>query len=308
MWSEREAFGFRLQSPPDLTRFTTMPNIILYHVPPSFYSQIARLALRELGVDFQETVVAPGPPTFESYAPWYMSLNPNGTVPTLLHGEHPVPGSDKIVRYADTTLSEDTLAPDSSAEREKMEEWVAKLEGISIRELSYGAEKTKALGQRVNRMRLKNLAKRKARNPAMAAAYDRKIKDISDFSKRALQPETLKTHLQNLTRVLDEMDAWLNSHPWLAGDTYSLADTVWTVGVARLRMLGQEPLRERPHLGEWYERVKSRPSFAAADVWERFKPEVMARVLLKKFGPKLALIVAALLFGGYLLLAHFGGE
>ena len=44
-----------------------MPEVILYHVPPSFYSQIARLALAEKGVARKSIHIAAGPPTFESY-------------------------------------------------------------------------------------------------------------------------------------------------------------------------------------------------------------------------------------------------
>jgi len=282
-----------------------MPDLILYHVPPSFYSQIARLGLRELGVPFLEKVVAPGPPTFESYAPWYMALNPMGTVPTLLHGDQAVPDSEQIIRYAEANLSEETLTPTHPLESEKMEEWIQKLGEVPIRELSYGADNTRSLGQRVNRMRLKNLSRRKEKNPALASMYERKLEDISGFSQRAMDPKILQAHLERVDLILDEMDHWLKSHLWLAGDSYSLADTVWTVGVARLRMLHLEPLTERVHLADWYERVRSRPSFEAADVWERFKPEVMVKVLVKKFGPRLFLGAAGLFGVGYLILFLF---
>ncbi len=61
-----------------------MSDLILYHIPPSLYSQMARLALAGKAVPYKSHYIAGGPPTFESYKPWYIRLNPGGTVPTLV--------------------------------------------------------------------------------------------------------------------------------------------------------------------------------------------------------------------------------
>lgn len=57
--------------------------IELFHIPPSFYSQIARLALEKVGLSWVDKWIIAGPPTNENYRPRYMRLNPSGTVPTL---------------------------------------------------------------------------------------------------------------------------------------------------------------------------------------------------------------------------------
>ena len=59
----------------------------LYHVPPSFYSQVARLVLTEKQIAYRAVAAVPGPPNFGTYRPWYMRLNPMGTVPTLVRGD-----------------------------------------------------------------------------------------------------------------------------------------------------------------------------------------------------------------------------
>ncbi len=271
-----------------------MPDVTLYHVPPSFYSQIARLTLHELEVPFKAKVVAPGPPTFETYKPWYMKLNPMGTVPTLVHDKHVVPDSDAIMRYAVETLSSVKRIPDAAEAKDAMEHWNAALRAIPIRELSYGAEDQREMGQRVNRMRVRNLETRGKMRPDMAAIYAKKVEDIQGFAERAVDDDVVSGHREQVARRLDEMNALLDGQPWLAGDSYSLADTVWTVGVARFMMLKLDPLEGRPALGDWYERVKARPSFKAANVWEYFDATAMLLMLGRKFLPQLLLIASGI--------------
>ena len=81
-----------------------MPEVTLYHFPPSYFSQIARLVLAEKGVAWRSKFIAPGPPIFESYKPWYMRLNSGGTVPTLVHRSHCIPETIDIVRYVDAAF------------------------------------------------------------------------------------------------------------------------------------------------------------------------------------------------------------
>lgn len=42
---------------------STVSKPVLYHVPPSFYSQIARLAFVETHVNYDSVYALPGPPS-----------------------------------------------------------------------------------------------------------------------------------------------------------------------------------------------------------------------------------------------------
>jgi glutathione S-transferase len=268
-----------------------MSEVVLYHVSPSFYSQIARLALCELGVAFEARLAAPGPPTFDTYQPWYLALNPMGTVPTLVDGERAVPDSDAIIRYAAEHLSTVNLEPEDPALLGLMEAWMADLRALSIRELSYGAENKKKAGAGINRIRLKVLAKRREKHPDLAEVYTRKIEDIRGFAERSVDPGTVAGHIRGVSQKLDELDALLSDQDWITGATYCLADTVWTVAVARFIMLDFDPLNSRPALAEWYARVKARPSFRQADVWETFRILGMLTMIGRRF--RLPLMVGA---------------
>jgi len=83
-----------------------------------------------------------------------------------------------------------------------------------------------------------------------------------------------------------ELDRALRDREWVAGATYSLADALWTVAIARHKVLELHPLQGRPALTAWYRRVKARPSFDSADVWERVKPLKMLAMVARNLWPR----------------------
>jgi glutathione S-transferase len=198
----------------------------------------------------------------------------------MLHGERAVPDSIQIARYVDANFEGPALLPADP----KVEHWISALLDIPIRELSYGGKKA-AMGARVNAWRLRVLRKRREKYPEMAAVYDAKIEDISGFRGKALDDAHVDELRARVAGFLDQMESALGSHTWLAGNDYTMADVLWTVAVARFFMLELDPLAGRPHLTEWYVRVKSRPSFEEADIWEAMQFAKLAPVVARKVLP-----------------------
>jgi len=264
-----------------------MSKPVLYHVPPSFYSQIARLALAETHVSYDSIYVLPGPPSFESYAPWYMHLNPDGCVPTLVHEGNTLPDSGDILGYLGTRFPEQGLWRDA-VDNGEIDVWVDALYAVSFRELSYGSPKVLKFGIWINEKRLSNLRTRRRNNPQLAKIYSAKIADIEGFSANAQNFDHMHCTRRNLERSLNGLDEALTSNDFLVGEVYSLADLVWTVGIARLMMIGMSPLEQRPGLQAWYERVKARPSFRQAGVMEHFQPSALLRVLWARFSSRIS--------------------
>ncbi|MCB9746377.1 MAG: glutathione S-transferase family protein [Alphaproteobacteria bacterium] len=267
-----------------------MPSLELFHIPPSFYSQVARLALEEKGAPWRSVLAPPGPPSFDTYQPWYVAIHPEMTVPAMRHGERTLGGSLAIARYVDAELPGPSLTPEDPSE---MERWLTDFEGISVRELSYGAIGG-ALPQQMNAMRLRVLRRQRARTPALREAYDAKIADIEGFAANAADPVIVQGHRDKADALLDRLETSLAARPWVAGESYSLADVAWTVMVARLRMLGLAPLEGRPQLSAWYARVKARPSFRSADVWEVSRPHRILLAVLRRYAWFWALCALAL--------------
>ena len=157
-------------------------------------------------------------------------------------------------------------------------------------------DKLKRMGARTNRSRLKALRKWRRKTPDMHAIYDGKIADIESFLHHTHDADHVEAAWASTRQRLDWADQQLETRAFCCGDTYTAADLVWTVTVARQVMLGCDPFEGRPAMQAWFSRMQARPSYAQADVWTRFKPEVMLPVLLSKFKwPLLAGLSAATL-------------
>ena len=71
----------------------------------------------------------------------------------------------------------------------------------------------------------------------------------------------LRTARSNVRQHMKYL-AWLAaSRPWLAGDRLSYADLAAAATVSVLDYLGEINWQEAPQAKEWYQRLKSRPSF-----------------------------------------------
>ncbi len=257
--------------------------VVLYHAPPSFYSQIARLVLAEKGVEYERRFVVPGPPSFETYAPWYMRLNPGGTVPTLVVGDEVVCDSRAILHAVDAHFDGPVLTPGEQEARDEMERWIAKAYELPARVLAYGSKRVRRIGAWANEARRRVLVRRREKHADLRDAYDAKIADIDRFIANSQDEAYVAEVAARYDAALDELDAHLSDRDTICDEVYSLADVVWTVVVARQHMLGRAPLEHRPALARWYAQMKGRPSFRAADLWERFRPGRMLLAMAGKF-------------------------
>jgi glutathione S-transferase len=72
--------------------------------------------------------------------------------------------------------------------------------------------------------------------------------------------------LRNYDKFIVEMEEALARSPYLAGDSYSLADIAATPYVNRAPMLALDGVvfNERSRVVAWFERIRERPSFQAA--------------------------------------------
>jgi glutathione S-transferase len=78
-----------------------------------------------------------------------------------------------------------------------------------------------------------------------------------------LLPDSVRT----FRTLFTEMNEWLSKTPWLAGETYSLADISLVVYVRRLESFMMAPLwAELSHLNDWYSRIAKRPAYHRAIV------------------------------------------
>lgn len=276
-----------------------MADVTLFHIWPSLCSQKARLALAEKGVAYQGRIVNIGPP-MENYEPWYVRMNPAAVVPTLKHGETVVTDSLRIVRYVDEAFPGPALTPEEPEARAAQDALLERIDRLQIRTISYAPrrERVRGLVAGVVGLRARRLRRLARDNPDLREAYERKLRDVEGWRAAVLDPSAAEAARAEVVGVLDALEASLEARggPFVLGERYTLADVLATTLAARVRMLGRgELVSSRPRLAAWYERVRARPSFAAASMAERVEVGKMAAIMLPWVLPRLA--AAALAVG-----------
>ncbi|MEA3536733.1 glutathione S-transferase family protein [Rhizobium sp. CC-YZS058] len=205
----------------------------LYHHPMSTASRFVRLILSEYGY---QTDLA-------EEQPWerrrdFLALNPAGTLPVYLDDSmRALCGATVISEYLDETngvlkrerrlLAED---PFQRAEIRRLTEWfLQKMESDVTRPL---------VRERIFKLQM---------TPAEGGgAPDSKVLRLSRAN--------IRQHLKYLS--------WLaGSRTYLAGDRLSYADLAAAAALSVLDYMGEIDWSEAPVAKDWYQRLKSRPSF-----------------------------------------------
>jgi glutathione S-transferase len=176
----------------------------------------------ELGIPFERVDI--GGPFGGNQDPEYLTLNPNGLVPTVQDGELVLWESNTICRYLATTHRAERLYPVVAAGRALVERWMdwqLSTLGAPMGALLYGLIRTKPEG----------------RDQAAIEAARRKAIVAWSIVEDALE-----------------------GRPFLAGSELSLAEIVMGTLVYRWHAF---PLERPPlkNLKSWYERMRERPAF-----------------------------------------------
>jgi glutathione S-transferase len=117
-----------------------------------------------------------------------------------------------------------------------------------------------------------------------------------DVIEKGIKSQHFRIAVQRLVQLLDEMEEALSKHPWLAGDTYSLADVAFTPYIVRLEHLSiLQILDNYPRVSDWYARCKQRPSFdAAIRKWENADYLALMRKGGEEHWPEIATMITQL--------------
>ena len=127
---------------------------------------------------------------------------------------------------------------------------------------------------------LAKLEKSKITNPELSSELDQKITALKARMMIFQDPQkTQSAALAKMVPVLDRLEERLGRSQFVCGESYSLADSLYTCTLARLAMLGlaEELLRTRPRLGKWWAAMQARPSFKKASFVSFGLGEVMMK-------------------------------
>ena len=231
----------------------------LYHNDISVCAQKVRIVLSEKGLEWtgHHIDLLAG----EQTDPGYLAIHPKGVVPALVHDGRPIIESTLICEYIDEAFPEPALRPSDLVERARMRRWARLPDDgwhLACGSVSFAAAFARQLRAAYDEA---GFAARLAAMPDRArAARQRQILE------HRFEVPFVQDAVRFQDRALADMEARLAEGPWLAGDMYSLAEACLTPYLERLDRLGLSPMWEngRPHVADWFDRVRARPSFAAA--------------------------------------------
>jgi glutathione S-transferase len=271
------------------------PEISLPHEAPfelygnafSHCSRKTRLVMAELGIPFVHKpidLIETG--SYQTLSPAYLTVNPSGLIPTLVHNGHPVYESDDIMAYAvlQAPSGAPLLVPTDPALRQRMEAWIA---FGNLSSNAPTADMERRIGACVPALTLPLFITAiryiplhrilfgflfhpdKARPMFFSLARVlglRRTLAIRPIQQMVLNGRRyMRTHLGKIDDALGQTGG-----PWILGAQFSLADI--TLGCVLLRLeetgfLGS--FLEKGDLGRlaaYYQRLQSRPSWKTAIV------------------------------------------
>ncbi len=234
-------------------------SVELYHHGSSVCAAKARLALAEKGVEWKGHYIdiLKG----DQFTREYQRLNPKAVVPTLVHDGHVILESTVICEYIDEVFPAPPLKPASASERATMRLWTKSVDELlhpMCGEITFAASHRHTIA----RLGPEKLAEFLASTPPLSVTHKWHSRK-KEIVALGLEAPDVGDAFRAYDAFLEKMEKALATRPWLAGDTFSLADIGVAPYVNRLAMLGMSEMWtvSRPRLTDWFERIKARPTF-----------------------------------------------
>jgi len=233
--------------------------ILLYDYPGSPCARRVRIVLLEKGLAWETRLV--DLTRMEQKRPEYLALNPNGVVPTLVHGDRVLYESNVITEYLDDVFPEPKLYPADPWRRAQAKMWQAF-------ELAMAKEYRPLMYLRVigplDRLRSREEVLADARRSTDDPAHLDWVSRVYDGTTVS-EGEAALLDAQLVGR-LDRLEAALEGREYLVGPSFSIADLSVLPRVAMYPVV-QLPLdaERHPNVCRWLERVRGRRSIVDSE-------------------------------------------
>jgi glutathione S-transferase len=229
--------------------------MVLYHLRDAICAQKVRIALAEKQLGFDSRLLQDGA-TMALRSNEYLALNRNGYVPTLVHDGRVLIESRIISEFLDAQYPDPPLHPQDAFGKYRVALWTKQIDDrlhLSIYILSFAivfreARLALPAAERFARLPLTNPLKR----------------DLTiQLTEQGFGAPALRDAIARFRTLLTDMEHSLADNPWLAAQTFTLADADLAPYLYRLDVLGVWPLvaSQYPRVGDWYQRVRQRSSF-----------------------------------------------
>jgi glutathione S-transferase len=230
--------------------------LTLYHHPTAVCAAKVRVVLAEKQLPWDGRIVDMS--KGEHHRPEYLALNPNGVIPTLVHDGNVVIESTVISEYLDEAFTANPLRPADAFRRARLHLWTKREDSIHD-----------AINTLTSVMVFCPL--QQTRSAKEQAEWTARIPDIAkrqkwiELMRDGANANAVHLALVRLRDLIRDMEGALANGPWLAGDSFTLADSGLISFFARLDALSLDfLLSDSPRVADWSMRCVSRPSFDAA--------------------------------------------
>lgn len=232
--------------------------LTLYHQGSSVCAAKVRIVLHEKDAEWTGEVV--DVLRGEQFQDWYLALNPNAVVPTLVDDGRPIIESTVICEYLDDILPDPPLRSADPYDLAAMRVWTKRIDErlhpmTSV--LTYSASHRFTILDNNTPEQVEAIIE-ETRDPV-------KRQRKREWIELGIEAPSARAAVAEFEKTLADMEETLSRTPWLAGDAYSLADVGMMPYVNRLSMMRMEGFwNGRPNVGDWFARVRGRASFVPA--------------------------------------------
>ena len=257
--------------PTDNPAITKLEGIHLWHAGLSTCSQRVRIALAELGLQFESHLV--NLHAGENASNWYQAIHPDGVVPALAHDGRLVIESVDIIDYLDQLSGDRQLTPARPADRETM---------YALMERADQAQKHLKMLTFEFLFSAAPTMDEDAANAFQNTHKNEWLKAFHRDFRAGFERDRVKQSAVAADKDFQFLEQLLgDGRKFLAGPTFSLADIAWIPNFHRFDLIGW-PFERYTHLQRWFSEVSARPSYKTA--LEKWEP----RELLDLVAPRLA--------------------
>jgi glutathione S-transferase len=236
--------------------------IELYHHGSSVCAAKVRLALAEKGVTvdrYHYIDILKG----EQFTADYLAINSKGVVPAFVHDGRIINESTLICEYVDESFAGPALQPSDAYARYETRTWTKAVDELlhpACAEVTYVSCHRHIVNQLSPAERdafLNNTPER-----SVKGAWRQRKRELVELGFDA---PGVDVYFRLYDDYLARMESALTNGPWLVGDSLTLADIAMAPYVNRMFMLGMSQLwagGRRPHVENWFGRMRARPTFA----------------------------------------------
>jgi len=214
--------------------------------------------LKEKGVPFTYHYIDMG--AHEHFSPEFLAINPDGTIPAIVHDGFVMTESTPAMEYIDEAFEGPALRPEDPYKRWRMRQVMRYTDNVVAPSLAMIASNRLAAPRFVGRDP-EELRRELARIPLpeRRASWEKLMfnttpqADIDESARR-------------VSAAIARFDTMLERQPWLAGESFSLADICVFATFYALPMSHPAEVNEdkTPNLLRWLRRSHARPGLQAA--------------------------------------------